>query len=127
MNAPQTEGSWRYAAESGETLALFATPEGTTRFILRCDRTTRQVGLGRAASAQGPVPMRVLTETSERVLNAQPVAGSAPLVAANVGATDPILDAMAFSKGRFGIEMAGVASLYLPAQPVVSRVIEDCR
>lgn len=42
-------------------------------------------------------------------------------------ANDPILDAMAFSKGRFAIETAGQQTLYLPSWPEVTRVIEDCR
>ena len=42
-------------------------------------------------------------------------------------ARDPLLDAMAFSRGRFAVEAAGMATLYVPSWPEVSRVIEDCR
>jgi hypothetical protein len=42
-------------------------------------------------------------------------------------ARDPLLDAMAFSRGRFALEAAGLETLYLPAWPELSRVIEDCR
>jgi hypothetical protein len=44
-----------------------------------------------------------------------------------VPAQDPLLDAMAFSKGRFAVESAGLATLYVPPYPEVTRVIEDCR
>ena len=42
-------------------------------------------------------------------------------------ARDPLLDAMAFSKGRFALEVAGLPTLYVPSYPEVTRVIEDCR
>jgi len=70
------------------------------------------------------VSMRVLTETTSRVLDAAPDGGS---VAAVLPARDPLLDAMAFSKGRFAVEVAGLPTLYLPSWIEVSRVIEDCR
>ena len=47
--------------------------------------------------------------------------------AAGLPARDPLLDAMAFSKGRFAVEVAGLPTLYLPSWIEVSRVIEDCR
>ena len=38
-----------------------------------------------------------------------------------------LLDAMAFSSGRFAVDLPGRSVLYLPSWPEVSRVIEDCR
>ncbi len=55
------------------------------------------------------------------------VAGPVPAIAARVAANDPLLDAMAFSKGRFAVEVAGLPTLYVPSYPEVTRVIEDCR
>lgn len=49
------------------------------------------------------------------------------IVATRVDADDPILDAMAITKGRFAIETPGLPTLYIPAWVEVSRVIEDCR
>jgi hypothetical protein len=57
-------------------------------------------------------------------LEAQPAAGG---VRAELAASDPLLDAMAFTKGRFAVETAGQETLYVPAYPEISRVIEDCR
>jgi hypothetical protein len=68
--------------------------------------------------------MRILTETTERTLSVAPREGAS---AAQLGARDPLLDAMAFSKGRFAVEVTGLPMLYLPAWPEVTRVIEDCR
>ncbi|MDX1704632.1 MAG: hypothetical protein R3235_10110, partial [Altererythrobacter ishigakiensis] len=63
---------------------------------------------------------------AERLLNASEVPGYG-LVAANLPANDPLLDAMAITKGRFAIEVEGMEPLYIPAWAEVTRVIEDCR
>jgi len=38
-----------------------------------------------------------------------------------------VLDQIAYSRGRFAIEIAGLEPLIVPAWPEVGRVIEDCR
>ena len=40
---------------------------------------------------------------------------------------DPLLDQIAFSRGRFLVQAEGGPSLILPAWPEPARVIEDCR
>ncbi|WP_159983748.1 hypothetical protein [Novosphingobium sp. 18050] len=42
-------------------------------------------------------------------------------------ARDKVLDAMAFSRGRFAISAPGESTLYIPSWAEVARVIEDCR
>lgn len=42
-------------------------------------------------------------------------------------ATDPLLDAMGFSRGRFVVESAGSPPLVVPAWPETLRVVEECR
>ena len=44
-----------------------------------------------------------------------------------ISARDPLLDAMAFSKGRFAALVSGGPGYYLPAWPEVTRVVEECR
>ena len=68
--------------------------------------------------------MRILTETTTRLLDAEP---SGANLAVSLSARDSLLDAMAFSKGRFAVEATGQPTLYLPSWIEVSRVIEDCR
>jgi len=58
---------------------------------------------------------------------ASPVAGPPAALAVSLAARDPLLDAMAFSRGRFAVETAGLPTLYVPSWTEVSRVIEDCR
>jgi hypothetical protein len=73
------------------------------------------------------VQMRVRAESGDRLLDAVPGGGQLPTLVARLSAHDPFLDAIAFSKGRFAVEVQGLDPLYLPAWPEVTRVIEDCR
>lgn len=119
---PQTPGDWRY--ESG--IARFGAG-GNTLFAMACNRTAGTVTLLRTGSAASPVPMSVITTSIARAMTAQPVPSGQPQLQAALPANDALLDAMAFSRGRFAIDVNGLPSLYLPAWPEVGRVIEDCR
>ena len=127
MDAPRTKGDWSYRSAPGGSVALYGEPQSDARFSIRCDVSTRSITLNRAGSAASPVPMRILTETAERTLNAQPTGGELPTITVSVQPRDPILDAMALTKGRFAVETSGMKTLYLPAWAEVTRVIEDCR
>lgn len=126
LDAPQTPGDWSYGQESSETLALFGNGSPEHVLVLRCDKAKREVGIARRGASERPLLMRVRTETTERTLTATQVPRQM-LVAATVKASDPLLDAMAITKGRFAIEVEGMEPLYIPAWAEVTRVIEDCR
>ena len=87
-----------------------------------CDPRTRQIRLGRPASVAGTVTIR--TSSTTRSLSAHAVASGAEL---SLPVADPLLDAMAFSRGRFTIEQSGQVPLVIPAYAEIGRVIEDCR
>ncbi|WP_168157312.1 hypothetical protein [Erythrobacter sp. QSSC1-22B] len=127
MDAPRTAGDWSYRTQAGGSLAQFGTPGAGAGFAMRCNAAQREIVLTRESGSGQPVPMRIRTETAERVVTAQPVAGQVSSVAVAIPARDPILDAMALTKGRFAIEAQGSQTLYLPAWAEVTRVIEDCR
>jgi hypothetical protein len=42
-------------------------------------------------------------------------------------ASDPFLDQIVFSRGRFAVEAQGQARLILPTWPEPARVVEECR
>ncbi len=127
MDAPRTPGDWSYSSRSGESLALYGEPRSEAVFSLRCNPANRTVTLMRAGQAARSLPLRIRTETADRILAAEPTRGELPYLSASVPARDPILDAMALTKGRFAIEAQGMPTLYLPAWAEVTRVIEDCR
>lgn len=116
---PVTRGDWRYrrlgtatAAEFGDAVAL--------HMALRCEGGALR--LVWPAAAPGSVTVRTSTLETARPATPAPE-GGAQIV---FPASDPLLDAMAFSRGRFVLQ-GGPASLVLPAWPEVARVIEDCR
>ena len=127
-DAPQTPGDWTYA----DGAATFGTPEHAL-FVVRCFAPQKVVHLAYLDTMSQPMTIR--TEALDRTLAAMgvgtpraPLAGAAHATStAVVPADDPLLDAMAYSKGRFAVEIPGAPTLYLPAWPEVARVIEDCR
>ncbi len=116
--ARATPGDWVWSNTGGSSAASFA--QGL--FSLRCEQG--RVVLARRGSGEGPVPMSISTSAMSRTLSG---AGSASEIAVTLPARDPLLDAMAFSRGHFAVDVAGLAPLYVPSWPEVSRVIEDCR
>ena len=128
IDQPQTPGDWRYVVEPGETLAAFGTPDAI-RLVIGCNLATRKIAIVRAASAplRDELVMRISTETASRPLMARPASGEPSRVLVTLDARDPLLAAMAITRGRFAVEVEGEPGLYVPAWAEVTRVIEDCR
>lgn len=128
MDAPQTPGNWFYIPQAGASIAAFGPTSTQPLFAMRCDLARRTVSVGRTSASTVPQPMTIRTETATRAFSANPAQGAVEhLVAASLPAADSFLDAMAFSKGRFAVEVAGEPTLYVPSWPEITRVIEDCR
>lgn len=123
-DAPQTPGTWRYGVQNGFSEASFVGPDSGTRMRLRCLADSRMVQLSLPESGAPRPLVTIRTHTATRTLEAQP-AGRETLV--TFPPREPLLDAMAFARGRFAVEGTGLAPLYLPSWPEVARVIEDCR
>lgn len=121
---PITEGTWSWRKDGTRSVASFA--RGNYQlFSMTCDPAARQVTL---RSAMLNISSLAITTTSvHRVLPARADETVRPMMTSAVlSARDPLLDAMAFSRGRFMVSALGNAD-YLPSWPEVSRVIEDCR
>lgn len=122
---PITPGGWSYSAEAVGTIARFGLP-GATLFTIRCDMASRAVTLSRlGAGTTGAATIDVTTSAGRQVLRGVPQAGAA--AAASLQARDPLLDRMAFSRGRFIVAVPGTTRLAIPAWPEFARVVEDCR
>lgn len=126
LDAPQTPGTWLYSDEAAESLGLFGIGNPVHPFVIRCDKQAKRIGLARRTEKEGPLTLVITTETTTRQLVANKVEGYG-LVAADLSPDDPLLDAMAITKGRFAVELEGEEPLYIPAWAEVTRVIEDCR
>lgn len=107
-DAPLSPGAWRYQPEADGSAAIF----GANAISLHCNKAARLVTLG-GAGLTGP--LQVITSFGTYT------------VAAPLAARDPVLDSIAFSRGRFVVSAANAPQNVLPAWPEVGRVIEDCR
>lgn len=103
--APLTPGRWSYTGGAAPSASYAG-------FTIRCPAPGR-IALSRAG-ASGPLTFRTTS-------------ASRTLAAAELPAADPLLDALAFSRGRFAVEAAGAPTLIVPAWPELARVVEDCR
>lgn len=122
---PATAGDWVYLRDARGSSALFGAAGADALAVLRCDLPNRRLFLSRAGATTGPFTVRTTSVT--RQLPTGATGGVPPYVAAVLPAGDPLLDAMAFSRGRFTLEQPGATPLVLPAWAEVGRVIEDCR
>ena len=107
---PITPGAW----------SLVATPTGSearygAHLSLRCDRTARTVTIARPA--EPAASLTIVTDASTRAL---PAGG-------RLLANDSLLDAIAFSRGRFVVSGGIGPVLAVPTWPEAARAIEDCR
>ncbi len=131
-DVPITAGDWHWSREGSQSVARFTGNTAGTRLSLSCDGAAHTITLrwqmGRwQAGASGPMPLTITATSLHRVLSAAPTSETPPSIAVTLAASDPLLDAISFSRGRFMVEAPGLAPLYLPNWPEISRVIEDCR
>ncbi len=121
---PRTPGDWQYRGLSNGSAATYGVRGAAPMATLRCDRGGRQVTLLFATPRPTAGTVTVRTTSTQRSLTVQPMAGG---VGVALPASDKLLDAIGFSRGRFVIEGAPVGRLVLPAWAEVLRVTEDCR
>ena len=116
--APVVPGRWTYSTTARGSQAVLP-----GRFVIMCDRYARRVTLRRieAVAVAVSVQSGAMTITTDL--------GSATVPAGGVMLnTDRLLDAIAFSRGRFIVTGGGSASrLIIPTSPEAARSIEDCR
>lgn len=122
---PVTPGTWRYSRDERGTLAMFGQVGANASAVLRCDRRGGRVFL--SVAGDSPTSLTVRTNSVTRTVPLGATGGTPPYLAATFTPADPLLDAMAFSRGRFAFSRAGTVPLVLPAWAEVGRVVEDCR
>lgn len=120
QSGPLAAGDWAYAPSSSTPLATFRSDRAS--FTIRCQQGGA-IWLG-VAGAQGDA-LEIRTSYGVRRLPAERVHLNDML--AQLPVSDPLLEQMAFSRGRFLVTVEGGPSLVVPAWPEVGRVIEDCR
>jgi hypothetical protein len=121
---PFSAGDWNYRRDERGSIALFGAPGADAALTLRCDLGRRALYL----SVRGPGSAATIrTTTLTRSSPLQPTGGDAGYVASQLAPSDPLLDAIVFSRGRFVVESAGQPPLVVRPFGEIGRVIEDCR
>ena len=118
-------GSWAYRTVAGGSEAAFVDGSGTTRMTIACGNTTRLVTLSRISAAPA-ASLAIWTSSASRNLTARFDQPSGRVIS-QLSASDSLLDAMVFSRGRVAVSMPGAPALVLPSTPEISHVVEDCR
>ncbi|WP_375429383.1 hypothetical protein [uncultured Sphingomonas sp.] len=122
---PLTPGGWSYRRDARGATALFGEAGSDALLTLRCDLGEGRMFVSRNGAPATPLTFRASSAT--RAVPVQPTGGSPGDVAAALAPTDPLLDALAFSRGKFVVEQAGRPPLVVPAHAEIGRVTQDCR
>ena len=115
---PYSPGAWHYT----DHVASYG-PDGAPPLLtMRCDLARRLVVLSVAGSTS---LLTIRTSYAQRdwPASANPDGHSE----ASFAPTDPQLDQIAFSRGRFSVNGPNLPEIDIPAWAEPSRVIEDCR
>jgi hypothetical protein len=118
-DAPLASGDWSYR-DGPPSQSSFGIVNSVA-FAMRCDRGR---GIILSLAGEGRSPLTIRTTYGARSVAAEQSSGA---LVATLPASDPLLDQIAFSRGRFAVEAAGGNRLIMPAWPETARVIEDCR
>jgi hypothetical protein len=118
-------GNWTYAPAAGGSDATFSDASGTPQLWLHCTRATRRVTIAKSATAAAPL-MNVWTSSLARSVAAS-FNPTTMRLTIELAPFDPLLDAIASSRGRVGFSVGTQTPLVVPPWPEASRVVEDCR
>ena len=118
-------GSWTYRAVAGGSEADFLDASAARRLTIRCNRSVRTVSIIRSGVPAAAPTLSIWSSTMARSVPARFLATKE--LVADMPATDPLLDAIAFSRGRLATAASGAPMVAVPAWPEIDRVIEDCR
>ena len=126
---PTTAGDWAYRQDQRGSVALFGMSGADADFLIRCDRNVRKIFVSRKGSfAEGESGRMTLRATTGLQTYVVANTGSTPpYISGEIATSDPHLDALAFSRGKFLVSVKGGADLVVPAWAEVARVVEDCR
>jgi len=117
---PLATGAWTLRLSAASSEASYGVQGSPARLTLRCDLVARRVRISRPDRSASAIT--IITSSLTRAL-------AAP---GEVTVYDPLLDAIAFSRGRFVVMAPAPAAggsdvLVIPAWPEAARIIEDCR
>jgi hypothetical protein len=118
-------GNWSYSPTAEGSEAVFSNASSFPQLWVRCTRATRRVSIAKPTTAAAPfVNVWTSSLTQSVAASFNPTTGRLSI---ELGAFDPLLDAIASSRGRVGFSVTNQPVLVVPAWAEAARVIEDCR
>lgn len=122
-------GGWTLAQEADGMVARFGRTGAESDFIIACVGPTRTIRFGRAGSLPELITSKMTLSSTEisKSYDAANSKGLPPNIWSETQASDPQLDALAFSRGRFLVSVIGTDDLVIPSWPEFAYVVEDCR
>ena len=124
-NATPVAGDWHYESTATGSESTFNSTAGYPQIWIDCVRATRHVTIARPASVAAPT-VNVWTSSATRSVPASFNPATRRLTI-DLATYDPLLDAIATSRGRMAFTIGTDPALVVPAWAEVARVIEDCR
>jgi hypothetical protein len=118
-------GIWSYRTVAGGSEADFIDGTAAVRLKISCNRAARTVSIARTGVPAAAATLSIWTTSLSRSVPARFLA-TKDLIA-DLSASYPLLDSIAFSRGRIATGAAGAAMVAVPSSPETARVIEDCR
>lgn len=125
LDWPASQGAWVYRQDERGSIALFGPAGGDALVTLRCDQRLGRVFLSRRGNIGTELTVR--TSSTSKTVPLRSTGGIPPYVAADLQPNDPLLDAIAYSRGRFALEVPGLLNIAIPVWSEIGRVTEDCR
>ena len=122
--ATPVAGTWAYAATSDGSEAVFSNATSPQLWV-HCTRATRRVSIAKAASGAAAF-INVWTSSMTQNVPSSFNPGTGRLTI-ELAPFDPLLDAIASSRGRIGFTIGSEPALVVPAWAEAVHVIEDCR
>ncbi|MEA3041804.1 MAG: hypothetical protein QOC65_1293 [Sphingomonadales bacterium] len=121
QDAPLSPGDWTWDAAAR---AAAYGPPGQPSLIVRCAGAGQVIIERRGAS---PATAGALTVRTSSMARSVPARSGPDGLEASLAASDPLLDAILFSRGRFAVEAGMLPALIVPSWPEPARAVEDCR
>jgi hypothetical protein len=126
---PYTPGNWSYLQSGPLTSAAYGAAGSAPLFVVQCNRSAMRISFLRLGNFPegdtGRMTIRATTGLQTYAVANQTT--EPPYIAVATAPSDPHLDAMAFSRGRFVVSVKGTRDLVIPSWQELTRVIEDCR
>jgi hypothetical protein len=118
-------GTWGYRSIEGGSQADYVDASAAVRLQIRCNRAARTVSIIRTGVPAAAPTLAIWTTSLSRTVPARFLATNE--LVADLASPDPLLDAIAFSRGRIATAASGAPMVAVGSGPETTRVIEDCR